>query len=1275
MRLADPTGPAPVADLSKVADLSGLRSVLRTLTARAGLSVRDIAQRTGVAPSTVNDHLNLRHLPQAGSWPSFAKVLVEVGVADQELPAWRDLLNQLRGSGGPAVVPYRGLASYAVQDAPWFFGREAAVTELVLRVAASRRAGWALIVLGSSGVGKSSVLQAGLVASLKSQPQIEGEAIEGPVVVTTPGTAGAGLVDLLERWPAGRGLLVLDQFEELLAGRRPDVDQLLVVRRLVDLAAGGAGVVLGLRADFYHAVLELPGLLPAAQNNLYVLAPMTEAQLRQAIEEPARKAGLRVSPALVDLLLADLQDASQAPGALPLLSHALTQACERRAAGSRSVDAALYRQAGGLRGALAQTAEACWQGLTPAQQDAAHELLLRLVVAGEETADTRRRLPRAELEGIDEDSAAALDALVRHRLVTADQSTVELAHEVLLRAWPRLRDWLEADRENLLLRRQLTEAARLWEAGDRDASGLLVGSRLAALRVALEDGAHRRRLGARERALIEASVRAEQAAAAAQARRHRHRAQLATVLAVLLLVSAGLAGYSAWLAEHLSAERQAAQSRQLATEADRMRSVDAAAAAQAATSALQLGGTEQARSAVLDSWAGPVPGQLTMAAGGTRVGVTFDAAHLVAVGRDGSVQVWRRPGDGSLPVASGALQLPGAPDLFALALSPHADVAYVGGDTQAVQLVRIGEDGAPVAAGAVLAGLGERVLGLAVSPDGRWLAAVGYDGHVWLTGLDGDGQPTGVTHRWLEPSAAGGPTRAQAVVFSGDGAHLVVGDADGAIRVYRVERPGVPVARAQTPKGSVMSLAVSSSGTRLAVGTGASMLQLYRMAADGSLAPDGEPVLGPVGWYLGVAFSPDGALVAASTNGGATSIWDVQDRTLLQQDPGSGEIGGLVFTPEGSSLLTVSLAGVLRVWPGHPAQLGGLRGQVAQVGWTPDGVQVVAGGVNDQVARYDTGPGASHLPTAVYSAPPRSVSTPVNWQKLNGVFALDPLGGVLAVAGRDGVVRLMDARGPGGSEPLAGLTIGQDPVLSLSWSRSGTLLAAGDAGGHLQVWDVRDPTHPARRASVQLGDRVGAVDLSPDGGLLAATDSDGRVHAFAVDGAGRLAAHSVLPAPQTGQLSALVFSPHGHRLATAGDDGRLRLYQRAGSTLIPQGPPVDAAADVLTGVSWSPDGRQLALSSADGTVRVWAVDGAVPQRRLVLRATGAPATSVAFSPDGGRLAAGSRTGRVVIWSTSPTEAATAICARIGDRMRPQDWDRYALGIQAPRPCPGSGAGS
>lgn len=471
------------------------------------------------------------------------------------------------GLAGPTASaprnPYKGLRSFTETDAADFFGRAALVDELVAAV----RTHPLVAVVGPSGSGKSSVVRAGLVPALRSDstsdlagwlvtdmipgssPFEELEAALLRVAVEQPPglideltSDGRGLLAAVQRiLPAdhSRLLLIIDQFEELFTAVAAEPTRLLFLDSLVSVARDRSSrvtVVLTVRADYFDRPLEHPEFGRLVSEGLVTVTPPSVEGLAQAVVGPAHGVGLQIEPGLVDEIL---RDAGGQPGALPLLQYALTELFESRAGTLLTVDA--YRATGGAVGALSARAEALFGELSPRAQEVARQLFLRMVTVDDLAGDARRRVRLSELTTLPIDQGAVDTVLRRfgdHRLLSFDRDpvtrtpTVEVAHEALLRQWPRLADWIDSDRENLIAERRVNAATGEWEASGGDPSFLLRGGRLEqAERWAANSGVV---LSSAEAAFLTASEHLRDVEALAVVRRRRG---LISVLAAGLAVA------------------------------------------------------------------------------------------------------------------------------------------------------------------------------------------------------------------------------------------------------------------------------------------------------------------------------------------------------------------------------------------------------------------------------------------------------------------------------------------------------------------------------------------------------------------------------------------------------------------------------------------------------------------------------------------------------------------------------------------------------------------
>ena len=390
-----------------------------------------------------------------------------------ELQTAREQAELPEGDGEPMVCPFKGLASFEAADAPYFFGRDRLVAELVARLVGAPLLG----VVGPSGSGKSSVVRAGLLPALASGVLPGSE--RWPRLLIRPGEHPMRELRraLADVEPGTRVVVAVDQFEETFTVCRDEEERSGFIAELVRIAQGreGSVVVVALRADFYGRCADYPKLSRLLAANHVLVGAMKRAQLRRVIVGPAQRVGLEIDPDLVEALVGDVEDE---PGALPLLSTALLELWQRR--DGRHLRLAAYEHTGGVLGAVARLAEDAFGQLDERSQPLARTVLLRLAEVEPEGGVERRRLPLEEL-ALDggEEVASVIGLLADERLLTVSAGSVEFAHEALLREWPRLRQWVEDDRDDLRVHRNVSSAAQEWEHLGRDDSALYRGARLA----------------------------------------------------------------------------------------------------------------------------------------------------------------------------------------------------------------------------------------------------------------------------------------------------------------------------------------------------------------------------------------------------------------------------------------------------------------------------------------------------------------------------------------------------------------------------------------------------------------------------------------------------------------------------------------------------------------------------------------------------------------------------------------------------------------------------
>jgi WD40 repeat protein/transcriptional regulator with XRE-family HTH domain len=1220
-------------DPSRIESVTDLARELTLLRERAGLTVREVQKRTGIVHSTLGGYFSGRHKP---ALDRLELVLSACGADEPEVvEAWRDAVlrtphpSRRRPAGG---APYRGLESYGSADADWFYGR----TRLTAAVVTCILAGEArpLMVVGPSGAGKSSVLRAGVVPAFADHEGVR-------AVIMTPGRhPSAALEEALAEPGEGRTVLVVDQFEEVFADDVSDDERTAFVGAL-----SAVDVVIGMRADFYARALQHPVLAAALQVNQVIVEPPGPDELREIVLAPAARAGLTVEAGLVELLLADVARRGEAgAGPLPLLSHALLATWDR--GGGARMTVADYRAIGGLGGAVARSAEDAMTALEPEREEAVRALFLRLVHVTPDALVTRRQVDRDELPAA---AADLLDEFVARRLVVVGPGTVELAHEALLAAWPRLQGWIEADRVGIVARRQLAEAARDWRDHDEDPDVLLRGARLvAAAERAAAPGAD---LNDLEQRFLGASVDVDRARTTYRHHQARRLKQLVAALAVLLLVAVGLGAYSVVQGVATGRERDVAVSRQVAVRSDALRGRDPALAAQLAVAAYRIAPTPEARSSLLNATGAPVPARLPGPAAVTE-SVAVDRARKVLVSTSGSrptVQIWdvRDPGR---PVRL-ADTPPAAGDLQSVVLSPDGRRIAAGGtagDVVVVDLADPARPGVPVP----LATGGGPVLAVAFGPGGRTLlAATGKDIRRWTLGAT----PTEL------PPLAAPPSPLQSLAVSPDGRLVAAGTADGPVALWRDAAALPPVTG---PTDKAYAVAFSPDGRMLAAGSADRTVRRWDVADPARPVP-AAVLTGATNWVNAVAFSPDGRSLAAGSSDGYARLYDLATSRVTATFPHPGPVTSTAFLDAGT-LATGEADGVAHLWPVRSPVVSTFDDAVFAVAFAADGRRLAVGpGSKDGTAGLlDVGSpqGPEEMGTRVRN--------PAGDPSFSGSAALTPDGRTLAVGRSDGSVRMWDVSDPAGPVPLPSPPGAPTALVEqLTVSPDGRTLAASGDDNAVRLWDIATPTAPRAVATLTgATSLVLASAFSPDGRWLAAASADTKTYLWDLR-ASPPTVVATLGGPSSYAYSP-AFSPDGRTLAVGSADKSVRLYDVSDPAHPAQlGSPLTGPSNYVYSVAFSPDGRTLAAASTDGTVWLWDVSlPSEPTTTATLTGPTEAVFAVAWSPDGTRIAGGSADKTVRLWSADPDRAAAMLCAGTGAPLQPVEWARYVPDLPFDAPC-------
>jgi WD40 repeat protein len=1098
-----------------------------------------------------------------------------------------------------ATLPYKGLAAYEPEDAPLFFGRGDMVDQLVARL--QRRS--TLVIGGPSGIGKSSVLRAGLLTALA------GGALPGSrqwqVCLLTPGDRPLSALreqlarvhgestfpsvealraepELARRAVSASVLVAVDQLEELFTVCDDADERDAFLRTLSAVTSGAqpvARVVLAVRADFYGTCATYPWLADAINENQVLVGPMTRAQLRETIEGPARRVGLVLEDGLVDRVLTD---AGGDAGALPLVAHALVETWLRREGNRLTV--AGYEATGGVDGAIGRSADDVWEQLSPEQQRVARGLLLRLVHPGEGTPDTKRLLSWTEV-GTDRPTQLVVSGFADSRLLTADEHGVQLAHEALLRSWGRLTSWLDESRDELRAGERIEDAAREWDRQGRHPDLLYRGVPLGA---ALEwrtrhDGV----VGEPASSFLTAAEGArdaeERAASAREQRSRRIRRRALVTLATLTalaLVTSGLA---------VAALGRSRRSARVARAANRLASEQLARGL--AASALDL-----------------------------RTSNPFLATMLAteAIGRSNPplAEARRALVESRIALAGHRLVPYGDPvpvgDALAVTVRPSGDLIATGNRDGTADIFDVARREQVMR----LTGPGGGLQSLAFTADGRWLVGASADHHVWrwdiANGVVRKGALAGTVladAKSIVWAVAAAPTGTTVAAATQRGEVMLLDAATG----VSLDKPFDPQA------GELMSVAFSPDGTTVLAGSGRGQLFAWMLSSGALRYPPVAAHTSHV-WELAVRDEPEGPRVVTVSSDGTVRLWDLATGARVNGGPFDGAtpslpigVKGVTLAPAGDVLILGGPDGALYAWDlagkgvvdkGGPVH----RGRVTGAAQSSDGQTIVTLGQDRTVQVWTARP--RHDPVAEVA---RLDAKP-------SALAVSPDGRTLAVGAEDGSVRMLDS---GSGREQTRLTGHGGAVTAVAFA-SAQRLFSGDAQGTVRSWDL--PAGRVRR--VRAGAHRGAITSMTVtiSRLLVTGGADGTVARWRTEPLER--AGNPL-GPLSSPITDVTVGTDGTTIAASTSHGAVGRWTSAGDLIDSFTVTPDTVWAVALGA-----GDRLAAARADEVLSLWSLaNRGAPRRTRDLGPHPRGALDVAFV-DATTIAVGSGDGSVHLWDAA-----------------------------------------
>jgi WD40 repeat protein len=1112
--------------------------------------------------------------------------------------------------------PYVGLTAFEAHQADYFHGRSQEVRELLARLDPTqtppRRF---LAVIGPSGSGKSSLVKAGLLPELRSG-RLPGSSQWQIAPVITPGqypkaTLTRAIAALSHSEPS---VLVIDQFEELFTLCQSVEEQrefLALLNREVTDPKRRTRVVITVRADFLDRCLQYPETAELInQSRSYMVTPLTDdrciAQLEEVIVKPAAQHGVEFASGLVSQIESEVRNQM---GAMPLLQFALKelwQTCIPNAEATPELTWEGYQTIGGVKGALHRRADLIYEGFTLSQREVVRRLVTQhLVQLGEDGIATRRRAQRQELlTGGETDQALnkVLEQLMAERLLVADANTIEVAHEALLSEDPRIRAWIEDNRDHLRQRDRFERNCREWQEQACSEGYLLSAGQLAGVEDWLKQTQH-------PLSEIQAQFLAQ-----SQARRDRERDEKINLVeaklrverqrlrwGIGLLSATGLAlavaGYQ-WY----RADRGRIEALVVASKASFDKNRDAL---EPLLTALEAGDRLQR-----SLWLRNDP-QLQASVMEVLAAATFWSRE-------------RNRLEGHNNYVSSVV--------FSPDLDPNQQIIATASGDDAVKLWS--------AAGKELrslAGHKESVNALSFSPDGQTIASADYNGVVKLWKRDGQ------FLRDLQADA----TPIWSLVFL-DATTIATADNQGKIRIWNVQSDSSPQSW-QAHKQAIYSLALSPDRQTIASAGEDGVVEFWNRAGQRS-----RPLLKahPKPIYQ-VRWSDDGKTIATASADQSVVLWDSTTDTRQQILAGhTDEVMDVVFSPDGETIATASRDKTIKLWNRGGRLLSTLEGHVGRInrlGFSPDGAQLVSASHDktvklwqpryahitpiqhrSRVRRAFFSPDGSKIATADFDNNVilwnRDSKYIYKWPQDSAVYDLSfhPTEQIIAIAEADGTVGMLKLGTP---QPIV-LGKAERFVAGVSFQPpSGNIIAASSADKTVRFWSLSGQA--LNSIANAHDDIVYRIRYSPDGQKFVTTSADGTAKLWSLTlGENQPAAIVLRGHRDQSSIYGLQFSRDGKLIATAGEDNTAILWNNKGEFL----KRFEGHVSGVTGVALQPpSGQMIATASDDTTIKLWQQNGKLI---TTLKGHRANVNSIDFSPDGKLLASASSDQIALLWDTS-----------------------------------------